>query len=423
LSWALIHAETESIFSEKSFAFAANMEISGVIYFIKFSNHHIYYFDLNNKNQVDTGVAFTETARIDDVGISNGTDYFCHEWVSTDVRNFIRVFKDETWQKETIASNTGVPTSGVCNVAENMAVMGKNSVGIYRCVLSPPGSNFVLVQTLDGWINNFIYDAVNEKVYCLQQKNERVLNIYSVVGATATNIGGVLMPPNERLPVFVDGNFNFAYDTIKDRWLFVLKESQLLTQFASLISMYVSIDINLRDDSVFDAIKYLCLGFNLWARIGANKTGSVMRRIDNAGLILTTGNNVTLDADKARDISEESGCTEAYDIVEVSNDIDSETYDGTNFGVKAFGNQKVITINSKYIDSQLLKDYAFWFYKYFSVAHKRFVIPTPLIPFFQFEPSDGAVLSFTDKIITSDSGIIEGQSIARNGETEFEVAV
>jgi hypothetical protein len=223
-------------------------------------------------------------------------------------------------------------------------------------------------------------------------------------------------------------NNQVCYDTINDRVLGFLSPSGILFEHGSSASMYIDREADFEGNKIFDALKEVCIGFQLLPRIGMNKSAIVNRRFDNDGKPVTTGNVVTLDADVAKNIGEETGYGDACDVVTVDNGEEKESYDADGFSAIIIGDAKDLSINSRFIPTAMLKDYAFLYYKFHSKSHSKYVVPTALIPYLQYEPIDAADLNFSGKINTLEEsvpkqGIIVGQSISRDGSTEFEVEI
>lgn len=281
----------------------------------------------------------------------------------------------------------------------------------------------------------FIPDEENAYIYAFTQIGTQT----SVIRMDRTIIYNYLDAViGEPLPVgcTIDGtsppnqisNNQVCYDTVNDRIIGFLSPSGILFEHGSSASMYIDREADFEGDKIFDAMKEVCIGFQLMPRIGMNKSAVINRRFDNDGDPVTTGNVVTLDADVAKNISEETGYGEAYDVVTIDNGEEKESYDADGFDAIVLGDAKELPINSRFIPTVLLKDYAFLYYKYHSKSHTKYAIPTALIPYLQYEPFDAADLDFSGKINTlvetvPKRGIIVGQSISRDGSTEFEVEI
>jgi hypothetical protein len=213
-----------------------------------------------------------------------------------------------------------------------------------------------------------------------------------------------------------------CYDSSRDRLVGICYGGSLF-EFGIEASMYLEREADFEGQTIFDAMKELCIGFQLLPRVRMTKTAQIYRRFDGDGDPVTTGDSVTLNADVAKNLSEETGYGEACDVVVVDNSDAKELYDVAGFDAVALGDDKELTISSRFIPTALLKDYAYLYYPYHSTSKTRYMVPTPLIPYFQYEPVDGAALNFTGKIPITSNGIIIGQNISRDGTTEFEVIV
>jgi hypothetical protein len=206
--------------------------------------------------------------------------------------------------------------------------------------------------------------------------------------------------------------------------IFCIRDAHFaLFKFSSSISMFVANQADFEGMTVGDAIKELCIGFNLVPRVGMHKKAYIYLRGDGAGNVVTTGESVALNADRVCDISEETGWSDVYDIVVVDNGVAKESWGADGLGAYGFLGEKELTIPNRFIPTSLLSDYAFWFYQFYKNSHSQYIVPTPLIPYFQYEPFDAADLTFAGKVAVTASGVILGQAMSKNGETEFEVFV
>ena len=285
--------------------------------------------------------------------------------------------------------------------------------------LEPVGfvaAEYVVPGEANAWVYWFDKGAVQQKIHRINNTTD---------GDSATQIGDPL-PVGINVDEVVSAN-QVCCDTVNNRLIGLSLPLGLLFEFASTISMYIAAEADYSSTTIYDALKEL-FGFNLMPRISGQKQAFAYRRFDENGLPVTTGNTVTLDADKAKNISEDTGYGDAYDVVTVDNGVNSVSCDANGFDAVAMGDDKELQVSCRFIADNLLKDFADWYYNYWKTNKTRYQVPTPVIPFFQFEPFDGANLDFSGKINTlvesvPASGPIIGQGISRDRTTEFEVVV
>lgn len=419
-SWTLTNRGTNGTWAQ-NFAFATNFETAGVIYYLATASpYHIWYFDLNTLAEIDTGITLASQPKYNLVGWSDGTSYWCQRAHTDPNYSYIcKVYKDQgMWYAND--SNAGNLVrdieDGAYNTEENVFICGDT----LDYVLSYSHLTGILTSlTISDAVKNFFY--ISGKVWCVREAvgSPNTLWIDYVDAGNITTLGGNVISPE--ICDRVSKPNRVVYDTIAGRILGIFDRTYLLFQYHTKSSMYTEIEANFEGTTVFDATKKLCIGFNLRTRVSATKKVYVLRRGDDTGTIVTTGNSVTLNADNAQDLTEETGSDDAFDIVTVSNRVKKESRDANGFGAVVFAGEREQTIDNEYLQTNLLKDAAYRFYQYWKNSHKRYAVPTPLVPFFQYEPFDGANLSFTGKIGATLAGIILGQQIDRNGKTRFEV--
>jgi hypothetical protein len=421
--WTLSLTNTVAI---NGMVLATGIGSAGAIYFVNNDYVSVYYFDLSLASEVDTSI------NLDYYGIqysggcgwTNGNDYFVLVTSTTSfphTRYLIRVYKSgSTWYKQTKNGGSSFTFNiqyGIYNILEQRYIFTDTSSQLRAYNHST--DNFT---SISGGIppqkKNYTYDEDNGIVYYFCAS----IVVFKVQNNVLSSFGNIRLPDNEFTGIPIN-NFNFVFDNLEERFWGTFLYTRILFQFCQYSSMFLEEELDGENKTLWDALVELCEGFNLLPSVSSNKKLYTYRRSDDDGNIITTGQSITLNANNAKDITQETGAEETYDMVKVSNGISEESYDGTTFGVKAFDNEKVYEIENPYIPPDLLKTFAVWMWKYWSVSHKRYSIPTPLIPFFQYGPYDGAVMNFSGKIVEAGTGIIVGQSISRNGATEFEVTL
>jgi hypothetical protein len=220
----------------------------------------------------------------------------------------------------------------------------------------------------------------------------------------------------------IGDKFLLSVDIANSKVFILLGTSGILTLYSPTISMFIETEVIGGGKSLIDIVKEITIGYLLRVRVSTIKQCHILRRIDQSGNIITSGNVVTLNADRIGDF-DENNAADVADVVEISNQDDTTNYDGSNYDVACIDNERVYPVSNNYIPSRLLKDYAYWIYQYVYHVRNRYRLETPLLPFFQYEPFDGVSLEFSGKIVVSKTGIILGQTMTKFGKTEFEVEV
>jgi hypothetical protein len=416
-SWTLTGRGTADVPSNgaRNFAYVVNNGADGSLFYCDTSNAgDKYKFDLSSKTEslILNGVAPLSNC----AGWSNGTDYF----FISDTRIIRRLTNSGGWTESVM--NSGNPISAI-NDATDALYNSNENVTIITCpygrIIQSYDHTADLLSTVytDQNLLNLTY--ISGKIYGIIWADEWALPGYIQAGSITTI-------PGEYVPQ-VENCFNsFVYNATNDSCYGLLDTEQILFIYSSKVSMFVEEEIDGEGKTLIDILKELCIGFNLRPRVSTQKECHILRRADDNGAIITSGESIELNADRARDLSEECGVEGGADIVSVKNNTDETNYDGSDYDVTALDNEVIQPIDNPYIPTRLLKDYAYRFYQYFKNILTRHAVPTPLIPYFQYEPFDGADLNFFGKINTliasvPKSGIIVGQNISRDGTTEFEV--
>ena len=188
-------------------------------------------------------------------------------------------------------------------------------------------------------------------------------------------------------------------DATNNKIYLILGSSGLLAMYSPTINLALENELVGDQNTIIDVLKELA-NFNLRPRISSTKIGQVLRRIDQNGNLITSGNSLTLMIDNTSDLKEEKSI-DVSDCVDITNSTDEVDYDGTEFGTgetDEFDAQRVNSISNDLIPTRLLPDFAYWIYKCASKVKCRYTIKTPLLPFFQYETFDGATLNYSGKI-------------------------
>jgi hypothetical protein len=260
--------------------------------------------------------------------------------------------------------------------------------------------------------DNFYYDAIDEAVFCF-------INGYNV-----TNERRLIALYSNSYTIIhnnIAGHLTWSIITSHNGVLYGLDFLGRLWKYSTTIALYVEM-AKFENINVRSAIENICNSFNLLYSVSSTKSARVQRRSDSDGNLITSGNSITLTADTAKDITEESAYSVVADMVEVDNGRRKVCYDGTVFDAIAFADEIVLPISSGLIPDEIIEDIAYNAYQFFSVPKKLYSIPSPVMNW-QAESLDEAVLSYTGNIVVSNTGLIIGDAIDKIGKMEFKVLV
>lgn len=198
----------------------------------------------------------------------------------------------------------------------------------------------------------------------------------------------------------------------------------MLWQIGNRLSFYVKDAGVFSDLSLFGALNMICNTFNLVCIINPYKKAYIFRRIDDSGNPVTTGNILTLNANRIADITENLNSYCKCDFVSVSNNNKTVTYNGINFNEPVLSDVKKLEITSELLDDVILEDVCYAMYQFYSINRILYTVPIPNIPYFQFEPLDACQLNFVNtNIQKSASGVIYDAIYKKNGSMEFKVLI
>jgi hypothetical protein len=321
--------------------------------------------------------------------------------------------------------------SGVYHPIENRYYfsmgLDNSHIGIYSIDCSS-GTLTTITTSYSG--NNFIYDSIAAKVICWLGKD--VLQIATLLNNTMTMVPGRMryQQSNDDLResrAWNTGNeFQLCLGPASMQLYGVMSRSQVLFQFFSKISMFIDQSADYEGststtgESILDALKELCVAYNLIPRITTDKRGVVQRRGQDDGSLITTSNQLVITNDHAtKDVIVEYGATLCYDVIIAQNNNTMRSYGADGEDAIAFDDQVPNTVQNKFINDDLLIDFAFWIYQFYKTPCTKITIPTPLIPYFQHEPFDGLSAAIGGNVNLAIAAQISQFRCARSGKTEI----
>jgi len=284
---------------------------------------------------------------------------------------------------------------------------------VYHKIQTHTDSSIAITDVLDGGVvalDSIWYCAPENKIYfCLEDSGPQV---YTAASNTAT-----LFFTN--LQVFENG---FVYGNSRlylIDWIPV--NGAQLKQYSSKIVFSIPLAM-FTDKAVTSELRNILKDFGLIGKISATKKAYVYRRGDDSGVPQTTGNTLSVTVDEASSLEETEKSRPKFDIVELSNGIDTVTYNGTAFNVAVLSDKRKLTRSSEYLPSAILKDLAYYMFQFFNVDRDLYPIELGNVTRFEFEPFDNCSVTFTTtKIQKTASGPIYAATYGVKGTLSIEV--
>jgi len=204
--------------------------------------------------------------------------------------------------------------------------------------------------------------------------------------------------------------------------LYGLSENSLLFQYHTALAFYVS-RARFNAESVTTSLYKVLQAFNLIATIGSTKAAFVYRRGDASGTPQTSGQSIAINITNASNLTEEVYRYLKAELIRVAGASVTETYDGTKFGVSVLSDKRTIEISNDIIPDELVKHLCYHVYQFFKTSRSVYIVPVDAARF-QYEPFDGAVLTFTStKIQKSATGLIYACTYTRTGQMLQEIMI
>lgn len=385
------------------FATIQNHQMSGRIVYNNYATGQVH--EINPYSLVDTTIG-TGASITDGGAFVSGAEY----WLSTG-NGFRKWYNDGNgWEDNGTVFSSRYYSSFAYHSAESRIYFTINPIiwntyGIYSHSLSSDDT----VTVVDGGILldyniRLHYSATEGAIFVTDNAHK----LYRIAG----NVANVIYSP-----------LSIEYYTVSDYGgrVYGVDTMGRLFQYANKVALYID-SANFNGSSCRAAIEKICNSFNLMYSISSVKKVRVQRRADSAGNLITTGNSVSLNGDSAKDITEDSAYGVTYNIVSVDNSRKKVSFDGTNFGAVAFGDEKVITISSDLIPDEIIEDICYNAFKYFNTPHKLYDVPSPVMNW-QYESLDGATLNYSGTLSVNASGLIVGDSIDQLGKMQFKILV
>jgi hypothetical protein len=418
-SWALVNRTDYSVneYGPQNFAFANAIGSGGYIYYVS-NTDDVYYFKLSDQTE-HFAIGIGPAGLPYRAGWSNGTDYFCQireeltPPAAPDTGMLIRIYYSSgAWHGAQLNGGTYVYQIREGAYGDDVFVYcdgqktryydhNENTIGDLSSYLS---SNF---ENRDNKIS-FLLAAAPSQIY------------YSY-GFTIIPVGGdgLTYPmANDR----VENPNKLTYDPVSGNYYLLYDLSNLLVQYSKKISMYIGVEANWSGMFIIDAIREIEQSFELVGIISPDKKVIVYRRFDEDGNPKTSGQTASITIGETEDIQKEENYICACTAIVVDNGIESHSYDGTDFDPGFLGDGRIATINGRFIPTEILKDIAFYAYKFFNKNLSMYTFPLANVALWQHECFDGLSVTFTEtKIKKTATGPLYGVGIDPSGSTIFQV--
>jgi hypothetical protein len=207
-----------------------------------------------------------------------------------------------------------------------------------------------------------------------------------------------------------------AYDSAHNKNLFVTNVCSMLGQFYTKVSVFLSPEISFSGETLRGALNSILESYMMLGKISPDKTVKVYRKFDSVGTVKTSGSAFAITINDAEEILKQVAYSEAVKWLEVSNGEVSHSYDGTHWDEKIFTADRKVTVSSKLIPSNIVKDVCYYLWLFFSVDHHLYEIPLANVTPLHLEAFDGLAVTFTGNRVTeSGTLVIYGLSVEQDG--------
>ena len=368
-----------------------------------------WYFNLESKTETGTGLQ--DFGEIDIAGWSDGDSYYFQVRSGGQV-NIKKIFWDEqnnVWWTDSLTTYGDEIENGVYNPNENRFIFSDVG-GINLKSYNHADDTVTTILSGEGAAN---FDYRDGTVYFIHSL-AGVQRPASVKNNSATIDNHILRRP------FPTDHIRYAnrmvYYTAHEAWIGIYEFSNLLFQVAKHSTMFLEGEADFAGKSLRDAIYDLAVSFNILVNLDSSKKWIARRRIDDDGLLITTGNSISLNADDVTDITEGLIHGRGFNIVQLSNGDARASFDGTNVvegGVFSFQDDRMLTITREYLPHYILSDMAFYYHRYFSRPRRLVSVPGANISPLDIKPFDKAILNFSDRRVNiSQEGVVVGVEIS-----------
>ena len=294
----------------------------------------------------------------------------------------------------------------------------------YTCSTTAP----TVILTEYSQAAGFVANNITNYVYWFGSIDASLIQYGKKANASTASTGSEPLPLSYQVNNSVTSN-HICRDIVNNRLVGILEPAGMLFQYGTKASMYIdTIDaIKLQGRNLQDVLNEILSSYLLVGFISAIKKAIVYRRINDAGVLVTSGSSISLTNNHVEangsDVTEGNLYNRAVSWISVSNGIVTHTYDGSAWDIEFLGTGRQMSISKQYIPNNLIKDVAYYLFNFFQIDHTLYSLPLANILPMQMESLDGCSFVLNSKLIKTASGIIYGVAQADDGQLTFQVLV
>ncbi len=201
--------------------------------------------------------------------------------------------------------------------------------------------------------------------------------------------------------------------------IYVLDYLGRLYQWNAVIAMGFA-DIDYSTLSLHDAIGQALTAYMLLGKLSSMKAANIYRRVDDSGNLIIGSNHFALNENNVADV-QEGELLPKCDLVSITSNGITHTYDGTTFDVGQYSSDRVLSLSNDFIPANIIKDIAFYLWQFVKQDHTPLLLDVAAANS-EYEIFDGAAVNLTTtKILKSATGLIVEQDIAQDGSMKLTV--
>lgn len=408
----------------RNFAYVSGVGTNGSIFYVA-EDTCLYKFDLlSHEEEKFSNWSYWSMSA---VSWSDGTDYYIRK---SDTGVVYRIYYTDAWHLEEL--NSGVPIENIVQACYNPSENKTILVTSPSVDFMPYGDNIQsldhstkAISTLYSNYNFFSLFYHSSKIYGISCDISGGIDQISYISSGSLNIipGDDPFDFKGRLSDWALPYNGLTYDAFGDNYYGLTAQGQTLFKYSKTASMFIEIEADFEGQYVNDIIKKIIDGFLLVSVVSPDKKVVAFRRADVNGNAMTSGDTAVITVDETEDIQKDENYIRACTLFTVSNNRDDDTsWDGSEFNPGLLGDGVVSGIESEYIPSGLMKDFAVYGYNFFSKDLSMYTIPLANVALWQYECFDGLSVTFaTTKIQKTATGVLYGVGIDPSGSTIFQV--
>lgn len=250
--------------------------------------------------------------------------------------------------------------------------------------------------------------------------------VYAKVRKSSANNESVLYSISSNTATLINQDSGIAqtyYETMTymNNVLYGVDYNRRLWRYSPTLQMYYKHTV-WEDISIRDAINECLAAYNLIGKISSQKKVYVYRRGNDSGTKQNTGNAITITRSNCSKITKIENAYPKITWVEVSNDEETHSYDGTNYDTAVLSDAKTFKLSNPLIPTERIKDVAKYIFAFWSIERSTYQYEMRGAPM-EMEIMDLANQQISSGYIsgTLNNGLIISQAIDGYGRVIFEV--